>query len=174
MNLEKFIILALIIIGGVWAFWLIFKRDLMQNQVGKLLSYFMGVIVTLLIVMAMVAWFLPWWATQLIENTNESTYVKELQEASSTLWNDLGDGDVVVGEPDPGINVTPSPTISPLSPQISQSQTSPTCGTRIYTVAPKDTLYSLSNRYGTTVEALMKCNDLPNNTIYIGQQLIVP
>ena len=174
MDLEKLIVIFLIIIGGVWAFWLIFKRDLMQNQVGKLLSYFMGVIVTLLIVMAMVAWFLPWWGAQLIKNTENSSYVKEFQEASSTLLNDWDSGEIVVGEPDPGVNVTPSPTISPLSPQGSQSQTLPTCGTRTHVVVANDTLYSLSKKYGTTVEALMKCNGLPDYTIYREQKLIVP
>lgn len=43
-----------------------------------------------------------------------------------------------------------------------------------YTVAPKDTLYSISRRYGTTVEELMRINGLASPDIKIGQVLKLP
>ncbi|MCZ7570833.1 MAG: LysM peptidoglycan-binding domain-containing protein [Ardenticatenaceae bacterium] len=43
-----------------------------------------------------------------------------------------------------------------------------------YTVKPGDTLYSIASRYGTTVEAIMRANGLPNATIYAGQTLLIP
>ena len=43
----------------------------------------------------------------------------------------------------------------------------------LHTVAPKETLYGLSKQYGTTVEQLQKWNNISDNAISIGQQLIV-
>ncbi len=44
----------------------------------------------------------------------------------------------------------------------------------IYVVRPSDTLYSISRRYGTTVEAIMAANGLFNFNIRVGQQLVIP
>lgn len=42
-----------------------------------------------------------------------------------------------------------------------------------YTVRPKDTLYSLSKRYDTTIQELMKWNGLTSTEIYTDQELVV-
>jgi LysM repeat protein len=44
----------------------------------------------------------------------------------------------------------------------------------IYVVRPRDTLYSISRRYGTTVQAIMAANGLVNFNIRVGQQLVIP
>ena len=47
--------------------------------------------------------------------------------------------------------------------------------TRAYTVQPGDTLYRLSQRFGTTVEALVALNDIRDpDLILVGQVLLVP
>lgn len=43
-----------------------------------------------------------------------------------------------------------------------------------YTVAPGDTLYLISQRYGTSVETLMARNGLTGTEIYPGQRLDIP
>ena len=43
-----------------------------------------------------------------------------------------------------------------------------------HTVAPGDTLYGLSRRYGSSVSALKSANGLSSDTIVIGQQLRIP
>ena len=43
-----------------------------------------------------------------------------------------------------------------------------------HTVAPNDTLFSIARRYGTTVEVIRQANGLSNNTIAIGQRLLIP
>jgi LysM repeat protein len=62
----------------------------------------------------------------------------------------------------PTITSTPTPTPTPPSKQI------------VHVVQPGDTLFSLARRYGTTVEAIMALNRLPNTTIRVGQQLLIP
>ena len=44
----------------------------------------------------------------------------------------------------------------------------------IYIVRAGDTLFSIARRYNTTVEAIMAANRLTSQTIYVGQQLIIP
>jgi LysM repeat protein len=44
---------------------------------------------------------------------------------------------------------------------------------KLYTVLTGDTLYSVSKRFGLTVDELRALNNLPDNSIKIGQQLVV-
>jgi LysM repeat protein len=44
----------------------------------------------------------------------------------------------------------------------------------VYIVARNDTLLSLAQRFGTTVDAIMRINNLPNTQINPGQQLLIP
>ena len=59
---------------------------------------------------------------------------------------------------------TPPPIITQPSP--------PT--TITYTVQSGDTLWRLSQKFGTTVDKLMELNHLSSTTIYIGQVLVIP
>lgn len=43
-----------------------------------------------------------------------------------------------------------------------------------YTVKKGDTLYSLAQKYGTSVDQIIKLNNLKSNTLQIGQQLKIP
>lgn len=47
-------------------------------------------------------------------------------------------------------------------------------GPTIYIVERGDTLFSIANRFGTTVEALMAANGLTSPLIYVGQRLTIP
>lgn len=47
-------------------------------------------------------------------------------------------------------------------------------GTFQYTVEPGDTLWLISRRYGTTVEAIKRLNGLTGDMLYIGQVLKIP
>lgn len=63
-----------------------------------------------------------------------------------------------IGNPGPA----PSPSPSPGCP-------------RYYTVQPGDTLSAIAARFGTTVDAIVKANNIKNpNLIYVGQRLIIP
>lgn len=47
-------------------------------------------------------------------------------------------------------------------------------GSGTYRVKTGDNLYEISRKYGTTVETLKAMNGLTGDTIYVGQELIVP
>ena len=47
-------------------------------------------------------------------------------------------------------------------------------GSIVYYVQYGDTLYSIAQRFGTTIPAIMSANGLPNYNVYVGQRLIVP
>ena len=46
--------------------------------------------------------------------------------------------------------------------------------TNIYTVLPGDSLYTIAERYNTTVDELIKLNELSSTLLAVGQKLIVP
>jgi hypothetical protein len=181
MNAGALVVLFLILIAIAWAFWLIFKRDLIGINLGKLLSYFAGVILTLLIVLWITSRFLPWWAVRLVRDTQQSPNAQELQDVSADLINQIiaGPGVVVTTAPvvstQQPIIVTPTPTISPIStPGASSIQSLPLGGERTHTVQKGDTLYNISRRYGVTVDQLRQRNNLTGDLIREGQQLIIP
>lgn len=75
-------------------------------------------------------------------------------------------------------NINNISTTTPL--QIGQNLTIPsTQGTNpstyfIYTVSIGDSLYSIAKKYDTTVNEIIKINNLKNNNLSIGQQLKIP
>lgn len=49
-----------------------------------------------------------------------------------------------------------------------------TTNKNVYTVQSGDTLYSIAKKYDVSVDAIKEANNLPNNTLTIGQILIIP
>ncbi len=64
MNIMALLPAFLVVLGIVWAVWLIFKRDLLSQNIVKLLMYFLGVIITFIIIGWLVDTFLPQWTLQ--------------------------------------------------------------------------------------------------------------
>ena len=46
--------------------------------------------------------------------------------------------------------------------------------TTTYTVVPGDTLYSIARQYNTTVNNIKTLNNLTNNLLVVGQELLIP
>ncbi len=73
--------------------------------------------------------------------------------------------------PSAGVDYTRTGSIAPAQPAAPRYQTS----TLIVTVGPGDTLYSISKRYGTTVQELGRLNRIPPPyALRMGQRLTVP
>jgi LysM repeat protein len=88
----------------------------------------------------------------------------------------LNPRNIVIGQvlavPGPGNNVpggTVAPTIIPTVPGGSG------VSGRVHVVQVGDNLFRISLRYGVTIEALLRANNLANaNLIYVGQRLRIP
>lgn len=63
--------------------------------------------------------------------------------------------------------VTPREALPPAEPQVPLSSEVAVH----HTVSPGETLFSLARRYGTTVEAVVRLNRLPDAAIRVGQRL---
>ncbi|MDD4407269.1 MAG: LysM peptidoglycan-binding domain-containing protein [Bacilli bacterium] len=57
---------------------------------------------------------------------------------------------------------------------IPQKETIETEEENVYTVVQGDSLYLIANKFGTTVDAIMKLNNLTTNLLSIGQVLLIP
>ncbi len=64
-------------------------------------------------------------------------------------------------------------TVKPATVQPVNAQNDPAVVNKMYTVKQGDTLYSLSRRFGLTVDDLKTMNNLPDFNIKIGQKLVV-
>ncbi len=71
----------------------------------------------------------------------------------------------------PTLTFTPPPALSPTA---TPSPTPFSSYRYTHTVVAGDTLFAIARRYGTSVEAIMQANNLPNTNIRVGQQLLIP
>lgn len=83
-------------------------------------------------------------------------------------WNNLSDNTISVGQ---RLKVTESS--SSATSTSTYSQPSSTASAQYHSVAAGETLYRISKNYGVTVEQLRAWNNLPDNTISVGQRLII-
>ena len=58
--------------------------------------------------------------------------------------------------------------------QLTAPTATPASRTTTYIVQTGDTLFSIARRFGVALDALMAANGLPNNSISVGQTLIIP
>ncbi|MBN1877664.1 MAG: LysM peptidoglycan-binding domain-containing protein [Anaerolineae bacterium] len=180
MNIEVLIAVFFIAVAIVWAFWLIFRKDMFSINLSKLLFYFAGVILTLLLVAWMTVKFLPWWAVQLVEDTTNSQDVKDLQTISQQLWDSATNAESTITKSTPippqPTSVAPSTDTTPVAPQPTPAAETGAgqSAERTHTVQTGDTLYKLSQQYGVSVDAIRQRNNLTGDTIKVGQTLIIP
>ncbi len=71
--------------------------------------------------------------------------------------------------------VPPSPTTAPTPTMSPEPSATPTVGAVTHLVQKGENLIGIAERYGTTVQAIVRANGLANpDVIYIGQELIIP
>jgi LysM repeat protein len=75
--------------------------------------------------------------------------------------------------PAPTGTISPGPRVTGTSPATTST---PPPGSRVHTVQSGDTLYALALRYSSTVEAIMRANDIPERStpLRVGQRLVIP
>jgi LysM repeat protein len=72
-------------------------------------------------------------------------------------------------------STVPPTTIPPTVVPVTPIPVTPLPGSQTYVVQAGDTVYSVSQRFGITIPALMQANNIPATyVIYVGQRLIIP
>ncbi len=191
MDLLALLPVFLLGLGLLWALWLIFKRNMLDQNLTKLISYFLGVIITFAVIGWLMDIFLPRWTAQRLLNARASSEVQVIESVGREIWREaMGD----TAQPQPitiitqpptqptAVPVTPAPTQSPVAPETNTGGTTITGqaaaqlqpGENYYTVASGDTLYRISQRFGVNWQLIQQRNNLPNTDIRIGQILIIP
>ena len=176
MDLLKLLPFILLGIGFFWALWLVFKRDLLGQNLWKLISYFVGVWLTFIIIGWLVDTFIPQWTAQRLVNTRNSTDVQTIEQVGHEIWSEAMRSQPVAETPAPSpVVIQPEPTGSPIvtTPSTTLSGQS-AAGEHVYVVKQGDTLYSIAQAYGVSVDAIKQRNNLSDDSIYVGQQLIIP
>ena len=85
-------------------------------------------------------------------------------------WNNLSDNALSIGQQ---LIIKKGNSTTSSSPQATTANTSAASKKGVHTVAPKETMFSISKLYGISVAQLKDWNKLPGNEISIGQELIV-
>ncbi len=187
MNMNLLALLPFFLLGLAlaWSLWLIFKRNILEQGVLKVLTYFVGVILTFLLVGWIVGGFLPGWSAQILSNARQSEEVDTIETLGRQIWQEAM-GEIPPapeptqpaqptpepGEPSPG--PTPGPTVSPIGEPSLDSQGAVRGEVR-YEVQQGDTLNSIARRFNISAEEIQVRNGLWNpNVIYPGDILIIP
>ena len=186
MNIENLLFFVPLAIGISWLFYLIFRANLATQPLGRIISYFLGVVIIALTVGWLIDNVLPLWFNERIQNTRTSVEWQQFVGTSSALIDSSFTGDeatqplVAQPTPPPLIQVpqqNPSnggnladPRSSSNTPQDNGNLLSPTT----HIVVAGDTLLGLARQYDVTLEALRQANNLYTDLIYVGQELIIP
>ena len=104
---------------------------------------------------------------KVVDNSNDTYTVK----SGDTLWTIAKNNNLTVNELKSLNNLT-SNLLS--VGQVLIIKKNSNSNKNSYVVKPGDTLYSISNKYNISVDDLKESNNLTNNTLSIGQLLIIP
>lgn len=175
LELLKF---APLILGFALIAFLLFRKDPFSSfNLGKLITYFIGVVITFFVVGWLVDSFVFAWANDRLENADSSVEFQEFKDRSERILDDsfTEETNTTAVQPRPTtvittqIVVTATPTSDPNNPVL-RPETGPTQ----YTVMTGDTLFGIAQRYHTTVNDIMVVNGLTSHTIIPGQVLNIP
>ena len=183
MNFVNLLIFIPLGIGVAWLFYLIFRQDLAAKPLTNILSYFLGVLIIIVVVGWLIDTMLPNWLNSRLQNAQTSVELREFVDTTTVLIEDS----VTTGS-DSNQILLPAPTQVILFPE---EQATPEPGSvglpgnnsqadiesnaqGLHTVIAGDTLSGIATQYGVTVDALRQANNRFNDTIFIGEQLIIP
>lgn len=172
LELLKF---APLILGFAFIAFLLFRKDAFSSfNLGKLISYFIGVLITFFVVGWFVDSFVFSWANDRLENADNSVQFQEFKNRSERIIdnsvNDETSTTIVQPQPTPVIVVITATPPSGSNDPVVRPESGPTQ----YIVVSGDTLFGIAQRYHTTVNDIMVVNGLTSHTIMPGQVLNIP
>ncbi len=176
MDLLELLKFAPLIIGFAFIGLLLFRTKAFEEfNLAKLLTYFIGVLISFYIVGWFVDSFVFSWANDRLENADNSAQFQEFKDRSERIIDNsftIDDNTTVQVQPTrPTANITADPTPMPENPgQAARPESGPTQ----YVVIAGDTLFGIAQQYNTTVNDIMVINGLISHTIIPGQVLNLP
>ncbi len=167
MNTALVIAFLLVLLGFIWGFWLIFRKDMVTQPV-KVITYFVGAVLAVLIAIFITVRIFPGIAVRFLDMATTSSDVQSLKQKTDQLF-----GSMTV-TPAPVAPVVPGPPTTPVSPVVTPTLSIQRTG-QTYVVQLGDTLYSIARKFGVSAQAIQTANGItdPNN-IKAGQVLIIP
>jgi hypothetical protein len=173
MNLVALLRIILLIIGAVLAYHLIFKQQLPSKSLGSIVTYFVGIIIVFLAVGWLISLFLPQFATNLLDVGRTSTEWQEFIDNSESIVDDAFNSETTGGDAAPTTAPTTIQIVVTATPN-GNTEADPGSGQNVYVVVQGDTLYNIAERFGTTVDELMRKNGLASHIIQPGDRLTLP
>lgn len=178
MNLAELLRFVPLGIGLFLAYHLIMKEGLPNKNLGKVLTYFLGIIIVFVAVRWLINSFFASWANDLLL-TGNSAEVDTLIDTSETIIQNAFRVQPAVAPTEETVSAPATqPTVivvtpTPLPAGQAAPQTLPG-GAQTYTVVSGDTLYGIATQFGTDVDTIMRLNGLTSYIIQPGQQLQLP
>ncbi len=169
MSVITWIPVILVILAFIWGFWLIFRRGDIVTQPVRMIGYFLGALVALVLAGIVTVFIFPAWAHQLLDLAGSSPSVQNFQRDVQGIFQ--RQVEPYVGTPTPVV----SPVLVPINPGASGLSVTPAAGQVVYTVQRGDTLYSIARKYGVRAQAIQALNGITDpNKISVGQRLLIP
>jgi nucleoid-associated protein YgaU len=166
MNTVLSLSFLLVLLGFIWGFWLVFRKNM--NQPVGVIMYFIGAVLAVLIAMFVTVRIFPGIAVRFLDMANESSDVQTLQQRTDQVFGSEG-------------TVTqPTAPTSPVAAPIGGGEqgfvvVTPAPGQQAYIIQPGETLSSIGRKFGVTAKQLQDANKITNpNNIKAGQKLIIP
>ena len=173
LELLKF---APLILGFAFIAFLLFRKDPFSSfNLGKLITYFIGVLITFFVVGWLVDSFVFAWANDRLENADTSVEFQEFKDRSERIIdNSFSDQtNTTVVQPQPTTVITTQIVVT-ATPGSTDPVLRPETGPTQYTVMAGDTLFGIARRFNSTVNDIMVVNGLTSHTIFPGQVLNIP
>jgi LysM repeat protein len=174
LELLKF---APLILGFAFIAFLLFRKDPFNSfNLGKLITYFIGVLITFFVVGWFVDSFVFSWANERLENADSSVEFQEFKDRSERIIDNSFDNstNTTVINPQPTTVVTTVIVTATPPPGSTDPVIRPESGPTQHTVVSGDTLFGIAQQYKTTVNDIMVVNGLTSHTIIPGQVLNIP
>ncbi len=181
MNLSTLLLFVPLAIGVSWLVYLVFRADLARQPLGKIVSYFVGVLIIVFVVGWFIDFLLPQWFNQRLINTSNSPEWRQFIDNSSNIVEESfgpsagGSSSIVVLTPTPPNTIIQvMPTVTPFPGNPADQAPPSGIGPTTYTVVAGDTLVGISGKFGIKVQDLMYVNNLTSHLIFPGQVLQIP
>ena len=188
MDLGQLLLFAPLLIAGAWLGYLIFRKDLASETLGKIISYFIGIVIILFAVKFFVTDMIIPWTNDILQESQSNTELIEFINSSEDIVTSSFNGEDVIStasqavesavEPASEIDIlpteVPAPAIEATAVPSTSSLVNPQPATTIHTVEAGENLFAISQMYGTDVQTLSDINNLNSCTIIPGQELIIP